>query len=310
MNNYIILGQLFFSTLLYSAILKNEYIKYRDTHYELEKTKKYLEAYIKKENIKKPTYDALSEQEKQILANILIKLKKDNKELYEFSKKLILFTKKSNLRNFENNITKLKIYKNKKNKLLMFIKNDYVIGTYEPIINIIKIHDDKKTTLTHELLHTSSSNPKYISIGFNTMFNEVETNLKYDEFGRGLNEGYTELLNNRISKGKSYSYLFLNKIAYLIEQIFENKEDMKNYYFNNNIEGIIYELYKYIDEKEIIELLINIDELYYTKSILIYFKIKKKLMKIVKENKSEKEIENFEKEYHNNHLIKIMRKTL
>ena len=193
----------------------------------------------------------------------------------------------------------------------MIIKNDLTIGTYDIFTNEIDTFDKKKTTLTHEILHSSSSNPYYAAVGFNRLFGEIkEIELEQNEIGRGLNEGYTELINNRLFKEKSYSYILLNKIAYLIELLFENKEDMKNYYFNNNLEGIIYELNKYIKEEEIIELLIDIDELYYNKNIFTYFKIKKKILKIIEQNKTEEEIENFKKEYHQNHLIKIMKKSL
>ncbi|MBR3362460.1 MAG: hypothetical protein IKG40_00875 [Bacilli bacterium] len=311
MNNYIIIGQYLMNIIIYSVIITNKYKNDKHIHYELEKTKKYLQAYIKNKNIKKPKYEILNDREKQLLAEILLKIKEEDKELYNISKKIILFTNKSNIRNFEYNLLTLKINRKKKNKLIMIIKNDLTIGTYDIFTNEIDTFDKKKTTLTHEILHSSSSNPYYAAVGFNRLFGEIkEIELEQNEIGRGLNEGYTELINNRLFKEKSYSYILLNKIAYLIELLFENKEDMKNYYFNNNLEGIIYELNKYIKEEEIIELLIDIDELYYNKNIFTYFKIKKKILKIIEQNKTEEEIENFKKEYHQNHLIKIMKKSL
>ena len=61
---------------------------------------------------------------------------------------------------------------------------------------------------------------------------------------------------------------------------------MKDYYFNSDIEGIIYELNKYIKKEEIINLIIDIDELYYNKNLLLYYKIKKKILEIYKQNKT------------------------
>ena len=311
MNNYILIGEYLVNIILCSLIFANKYKEQKQIHYELEKTKNYLKAYIKKGSIVKPEYRILNEKEKQILAEVLLKLKKENKDLFIFSKKIILTTKKSSIRNLGNNFQTLKINKKNKNKLIMIIKNDGTQGNYNPKRNEINTYNDKKTTLNHELLHAASSNPFFSSIGFNRIFKEnKENNLRYNEIGRGLNEGYTELLNNRISKEKSYSYIHLNKIAYLIELLFENKNEMKDYYFNNDIEGIIYELNKYINKEEIINLLIDIDELYYNKNLLLYYKIKKRILKIYKQNKTKEEIKKFKKEYYQNQLIKIMKKTL
>ena len=311
MNNYILVGEYLINIILYSVIFTNKYKKRKQIHYELQKTKKYLKAYIQKETITKPKYRILDEEEKQILAEVLLKLKKENKEVFDFSKKIILRVKKTNIRNLGNNIQTLKINKNKKNKLIMILKNDSTIGNYNPKTNEINTYNDKKTTLNHELLHASSSNPFYTSVGFNRIFKEnEEINLKYNEIGRGLNEGYTELLNNRLFKEKSFSYIYLNKIAYLIELLFENKDEMKDYYFNNDIEGIIYELNKYTSNEEIINLLIDIDELYYNKNIILYYIIKRTILKIYKQNKTKEEIKKFKKEYHQNQLIKIIKKTL
>lgn len=311
MINYIIVGEYLVNIILCSILFTNKYKKQVETHLELEKTKEYLKAYMKKENIIKPEYRILDEKEKQILAEVLLKLKKENKELYDFSKVVILYANKTSIRNLGNNFQTIKINKNKKNKLIMILKNDSTIGKYNPKTNEINTYNDKKTTLNHELLHASSSNPFFSSIGFNRIFKEnKEINLRHNEIGRGLNEGYTELLNNRLFKEISFSYIHLNKIAYLIELLFTNKNEMKDYYFNNDIEGIIYELNKYINKEEIINLLIDIDELYYNKSILLYYKIKKRIFKIYEQNKTKEEIKNFKKEYHKNHLVKIMKKTL
>lgn len=275
----------------------------------MEKTRKYLKAYINNDYIFKPKYRVLNENEKQVLANVLLDLKNNNNELYIFFKKIILSTNKANLRNLGNNIQTLKIHKENKNKLIMLLKNDVTVGKYRLNKNEIFIFNNRKSTINHELLHVSSSNPFYNAVGFNIIFDE-NNDLKYNEIGRGLNEGYTELLNNRIFNNRSYSYILLNKISYLIELLFESKDEMKDYYFNNDIEGIIYELNKYINDDEIIDLLFDIDELYYCKNILLYLKIKKKLLKIYEQNKSESEIYSFRKIYHQNHIMRIIRKTL
>ena len=55
MNNYIIIGQYLMNIIIYSIIITNKYKNDKHIHYELEKTKKYLQAYIKNKNIKTTT---------------------------------------------------------------------------------------------------------------------------------------------------------------------------------------------------------------------------------------------------------------
>ena len=306
MNNHITIIELVVNTFIWAKVFKTYTKKKQEKMIKLEKIKKNLTIYIKKESIYKPHYNYLNDEEKKILAKVLLELKKNNKELYKFAQKVYLYTKKTNLRNMGNNFQTLKIRYDNKNIIKMILFQNFTMGTYNPTKNEIKINHNSKNTINHELLHAASSNPWYSSIGFNKQFKDSK---KYDELGRGLNEGYTELLNNRLFKNQSFSYIFLSKISYLIELLFENKEEMKDYYFNNEIEGIIYELNKYISEEEIIELLIDIDKLYYDPGNPIkYFKIKRKILQIYIDHK--KEDKNFEKEYHSNHLIKILKKKL
>ena len=83
-------------------------------------------------------------------------------------------------------------------------------GNYNPYNNTITLFHKKKDILSHEFLHMASTRDKY-RCGFHlqTRFNQ--------EIGRGLNEGYTELLNKRIFNSKSFSYFHNVKIARLIE---------------------------------------------------------------------------------------------
>ena len=76
MNNYIIIGKYLVNIVLCSLIFTNKYKKLKETHLELEKTKKYLKAYIKKNDIVKPKYKVLDKKEKQILAEVILKIKK------------------------------------------------------------------------------------------------------------------------------------------------------------------------------------------------------------------------------------------
>lgn len=298
--------------------INKEITESENIHYKLQKTKIFLKNELGKTEIKKPIYMKLSKEEKKTFAKIIEKLK-EKKELYNFYLVLSKNTKEENLINFINNVQSLKIYKKKKNKLKMLFENDSTLGKYISPDNEIFIYNNKTRTLNHELLHMSSSRLDYAVIGFYTKFSHSFLDKYkflddyYNEIGRGLNEGYTELLNNKLFKSRSTNYLYLQKIALLIEQFYENKEDMKNDYFNSNISGVIYELSKYMEIEEVIDLLVDIDELKHNnKSIKLikYIKIKRKLLEAYLKNKKTEETEEFKKTYKSNHLFKILTKKI
>ena len=122
-------------------------------------------------------------------------------------------------------------------------ENDDTLGVYNVIQNNIRLlKEDNNNTLFHELFHMASSyrdeENKISYCGFH------QTKKNYD-LGRGINEGYTELLANRYSDYNShYCYYCEKKYAKIIEDII-GKELMQNLYLQANLKGLITELTKY-----------------------------------------------------------------
>lgn len=301
-----------------TTLVINDYIKSKNKHYKLQKTKEMLKKESDKSKITKPIYLKLTKEEKEKISEIEHQLKQNNKIIYDFYQTLIKKTDKKNLRHFFNNVQSLKIYKKTKKPILMLITGNNTLGKYISPNNEIEIYLNKNKVLTHELLHMASASLTYSVIGFHRIFPKYLLNKyknldeKNNEIGIGINEGYTEILNNRLFKNRSVNYILLQKIAILIEQFYENKENMKADYFNGNINGIIYELSKYIKLNEIIDLIIDIDELVDDNliNILKYWKIKKRLLEIYSKNKSEEEINEFKKIYKSNQIIKVLKKQI
>lgn len=264
---------------------KNKRIKSNKDKIENQKqslTQSFNVKVVKKRNIKTASF---SKEENEKFENVLKKLKLENKNLYVFTQSLLDIMPKENLRNFMNNIENINIEYEPYKKAL---KNDgmLVTGFYNPVRNTIKIFTNEKQsseakkTLNHELLHLASTDSEYNAIGFSAKF------LKAGLFGNGLNEGYTELLNQRIfqskSKNKSENYLYLTFLAEEIENFYENKEDMLKHYFQADIFSLINELEKSMTTEEAIGLIADMDLFLNQDDVnLLYFlKLRQKIMNI------------------------------
>lgn len=142
-------------------------------------------------------------------------------------------------------------------------------GDYQPIINLIRIR--KISSLLHELLHMASSyydkEKDITEIGFLQV--EYKTSA---EIGRGLNEGYTELLASRIDEDKPSSTAWLVVIAKLFELFFDNPKDMENLYFRHNLPGFIHHMEKFIPYDELMDILLRLDRIndFYSKQVPIF----------------------------------------
>jgi len=141
-------------------------------------------------------------------------------------------------------------------------------GFYRCLDNIIKLNPiyvnpkQKRGNyiITHELLHMSShiSDGKNKAIGFH-----------WNKIGRNLNEGYTEILNNRlfghpIVKGR---YNLYAKYASVIEDII-GKDNMTNLYFNANLKGLFDKLSSYSSSQKTSTFLKDLD----TPHPILYYK--------------------------------------
>lgn len=175
-----------------------------------------------------------------------------SKIVKEFSYKMIEKFPKENLTNLYNNINNIKI----NCKKTLRIDNTIYAGSYSTKKNKITIAtEDYLSTITHELLHMSSS--KYIN---NIIYSGFSQIYKHINIGTGITEGYTELLNKRYFNSQDNCYHVESHIAKIIEEII-GQEKMENLYFNANLNGLNEELKKYSTTKEILEFIKNTDYL-------------------------------------------------
>lgn len=124
-------------------------------------------------------------------------------------------------------------------------------GLYIPKTNKIMI--ESKDFITHELLHLSSNCLNSIMNGFR------QSSLKDMSVcvGTGLNEGYTDLLDERyFNQPPEYTIEYIHSI--LIEKII-SKDKMEKYYFKGNLYEVKEELKKYSNEEDIIIFLRKLD---------------------------------------------------
>lgn len=136
-------------------------------------------------------------------------------------------------------------------------------GRYDAKLNKIKIDKEKlhksnnifseykRSVLSHELIHMATTYKKGIitMVGF-----DQEIASKYRK-GTGLNEGYTELINQRyfstttpVKNGTRISYPNEQWIAYGIEMLV-GKEKMEELFFNGDLDGLLTEMSKYMPMK-------------------------------------------------------------
>lgn len=126
------------------------------------------------------------------------------------------------------------------------------IGSYWAFKNRMVVSDDKdETTIFHELFHMASS------------YYDFKTLTKYSGFcqnttGKGINEGYTQLLANRYTEKFSDCYLYETRIAGIVEEIV-GKDKMQENYFTINLKGLIEELTKYVSEEKVMRFIRALD---------------------------------------------------
>lgn len=164
--------------------------------------------------------------------------------------KLSNYTSNENLKTVYRNLTSLKIKKRK----TLFLGG--LGGLYDSKNNTIEY--SLIASLGHEFLHLASSyyNPetKEAYSGFAQKIDNII-------IGKGLNEGYTELLASRIynKKNKVRSYKLDVEIAKLLELFFDNPKEMEKLYFNHDLLGFVKHMEKFASKKEIVNLILEID---------------------------------------------------
>ena len=187
-------------------------------------------------------------------------------------------------------------------KYLQNYLNDGIYLPKENTIDIYKIFD-KNSVLSHEFLHMASTLKNQTS-GFYTKLDSCW-------IGNGLDEGYTELLNQRIFNTKKISYTYNIEIIKILELFFDNPKDMEYAYFHNNIFKVYHIFLKYGTKKEFFLLLQTLDNLIET-DIPIYKKVitvktKIKLYDIIKRSNDKNKILAAKKLLEKDPLIKFIK---
>lgn len=154
---------------------------------------------------------------------------------------------KENLNNLYYNLKDVKIKKK------LYLKLLGIFGKYNSYENSIEYSAEK--AIAHELLHLASTcydkKNNTGQCGF-VHYNGLLT------FGRALNEGYTDLLARRFFNQKTRIYHDEVITAHFLELLVGEK-NMHQYYFNNNIVGLINHLSKYMDKKDAIKFLLDMN---------------------------------------------------
>ena len=250
---------------------------------------------------------------RQNIHNLEEILKQTNypKELTQIIDTFKNYVSKENFQTCIKNLQTVKInHITLENDMKIFMQNllslTTAAGTYNPYDNTINLYSDKinEQVLSHEFLHMASS--KGEKSGFRLI-----TRFENTEIGRGLNEGYTELLNTRIWKYEKNSYKYNVKITRLIETFFDNPKDMENAYFNNDLDEVFKQFLKYGTKEEFFEIMTNLDNLATTKQIIFNkldnIKTQLKLYEIIKRSNDQEKITNFENILDENEFIKKLR---
>ena len=105
---------------------------------------------------------------------------------------------------------------------------------------------------------SNKSNGKLCS-GFHHIYG-LSNKIMISSIARGINEGYTELLNERIfdSLNEGGIYEFYKEATRLIEFVV-GRERMTNMYFSNDLKGLVNYLSLYVSEKSTKKFILNMD---------------------------------------------------
>lgn len=174
----------------------------------------------------------------------------------ECANRMINVISKENLKLFYNNINGLTVVK-KNFTFFNIILKQARAGDYSITFNRIRVRKkDYERTIPHELFHLASAfydfNNKIVFSGF------LQYNYDFGTIiGRGLNEGYTQVIKNRYF-GTSNSYVFETHFASLLDEII-GKDRMENLYLNANLYGLVEELKKYANIEDIMRFINSFD---------------------------------------------------
>lgn len=194
-------------------------------------------------NVKKLNIEHFMEKDKVFINN---EKEEMNKYLLNFLNIMNKNFDKKDLKNLYDNIVWVMF------KKFNSIKYD---GDYDPIENLIRYSNKTNSTaIYHELFHLASNpyNNRNSKGGFEYNFDNIQ-------FGYGLTEGYTELLNKRYFNSKTeYVYRKEILICKCIEDII-GKEKMSSFYLNADLFHFIKELNNVYTKYEIERFICSVD---------------------------------------------------
>lgn len=172
-----------------------------------------------------------------------------------FNQVLLNNFKEDSLLIYLNNLVNLRVGSSKFT-FLKLLWNSEIMAIYFVDKNklVIRKGNKKESTIYHELFHVASS-----IIDGNTYFiGFSQYTSKKGMIGKGLNEGYTELLTNRYFNSNDKSYQFEMKCAYLLEQIV-GKQQMENLYLKADLFNLKNTIGNYTTEENFTTFLTNLD---------------------------------------------------
>ena len=149
------------------------------------------------------------------------------------------------------------------------------VGWYSVANNKINYNENDYSMhiIFHEILHMANSIKDKVN---NISFCGFSQKTKDKAIGDGLNEGYTELLTQRFFDDKSETYLIETAVARMCQEII-GQDKMTQLYFKADLKELIDEFSKYVNRKEVLDFLANLD-------FLSKYKEKKDNTLAVKEN--------------------------
>lgn len=135
---------------------------------------------------------------------------------------------------------------------------NYTVGGYDFFNRSINLYNEvSTTTIYHELFHASSS---YYDRQKEVVFSRFHHHSKEKDIGRGLNEGYTELLTSRYFGNDTDSgYKNETHYANLVEGLI-GKEQMQSFYLKSDLDSLISELSKYNSVEAVMQFIDDLDK--------------------------------------------------
>lgn len=204
-------------------------------------------------------------------------------DVEEFEATMKANFREEDLANFYRNLSSIKEMKSGMFNAVKFAKHlisggANVAGDYSAYSNTLKTNNSFLSKLmgatTHELLHASSTRYDKEQDVIYTGFQQIKVN-NFEHHGIALNEGFTQLLNEKYFVQPDYSSSFSKdfqedllatsykdekKIVTLLAESI-GLEKMKSLYLNGNLMGIVEELSKYSNIEDVLKFIAYTDAL-------------------------------------------------